>query len=497
MGRPKKTGNDMSTWRVGELRTEIQRLGLPSPGSWIKKAGLVRLIKETKKQQQAVEPSEPVPNSSERPSTTTRGSSAGSEAAAATPESSSDASEYRPRQNNDRLTQMEDNLNNLASKLGTLTEAMAAFVGSGSQTLPTIAAPSGASLQRIAAQGIPRDVIGLGNTGVTTASFWERDAQHHGESCSTTNSSSSTTTSAASSRQALMGKGVASHNVPRVALVSPQLRNDILSGKDINLARLLIPDSEGFHQREIVISGGEAIPVRQRTDPRLLKNLNLSEFIKSFTIYKDVMVEGYPHRADELTIYLNEIIDMANDYGGTTFYQYHKHFSARAAALLLNHNTKVDWSIRDNDLYCKLFAGRRANSCSLCSSMAHATDFCPLSVYSAKQSQPLKRPYEEGHSGYKSSTSSTHRSKRQKYDTMGNGQEICIHFNTKGCSRGPSCPYAHACLACKSEHHSKSECVQAQNGRTQSSHTQATNPHQKTEPHKTNAPNKYGKSHKQ
>ena len=35
---------------------------------------------------------------------------------------------------------------------------------------------------------------------------------------------------------------------------------------------------------------------------------------------------------------------MASQFGGSTFYEYHKAFAARAAALLLNHGIKVDWA---------------------------------------------------------------------------------------------------------------------------------------------------------
>ena len=173
------------------------------------------------------------------------------------------------------------------------------------------------------------------------------------------------------------------------------------------------------------------------------------------------MVQAYPHRSDELAAYLSDIVDMATDYGGTMFYQYHKQFSARAAALLLNHSVKVDWSIKDNDLYCKVFAGRRANSCDLCSSIAHSTEFCPLNLHQPKN-QFLKRPITERS---RSMTTTAYQSKRVKYDLMPSGQEICNNFNTKGCSRGSNCLYAHACMLCKSEMHSRAECNQAQGNR--------------------------------
>ena len=70
---------------------------------------------------------------------------------------------------------------------------------------------------------------------------------------------------------------------------------------------------------------------------------------------------------------------MATDFGGSLFYEYHKLFSAKAATVLHNNGIKLDWSIRDTDLYCRLCAGRRVNACTLCSSVvAHSTGMCPL-----------------------------------------------------------------------------------------------------------------------
>ena len=73
-------------------------------------------------------------------------------------------------------------------------------------------------------------------------------------------------------------------------------------------------------------------------------------------------------------------MEMATQFGGTRFYDYHKAFSAKAAALLQQHHVKVDWSIRDNNLYCTIFAGMKANNCGLCSSITHSTEFCPMLV---------------------------------------------------------------------------------------------------------------------
>ena len=486
MGRPRTraTEADMSTWSVAQLKEEIKRIGLPTPTTWIKKSGLIRLIKETRKTTRPATRSE-TPRSAERQLERPTGGC----------DYTTDlAGETTPEE---RLMKMEASIQHLTANLGTLTEAMTLLVKQGSDVqTPPVASTSSASTASfsigsdVMAMGSARNLASVrsqeipqtssrgipGNAACATTSFRERDVPFEdnggrglqGLQRPQQHVRFEAAQTATSPKEALLGKGVASHNVPRVALVSPRLRNDILSGKDVNLARLLIPDTEEYNQREIVISGGEAIPVKPRTDQRLLKNLSLSEFIKAFSLYKDVMIEGYPHRADELAMYMNEIVDMATDFGGTTFYQYHKQFSARASALLLSHHIKIDWSIRDNDLYCKLFAGRRANSCALCSSMAHSTGFCPLSLYPARN-QAVKRTWEGDFSGRAYS-----KAKKPKPEILSNGQEICNNFNTKGCSRGESCFFAHVCMLCKSEHHTKVECVRKQGSRPYVPHTQSS-----------------------
>ena len=46
---------------------------------------------------------------------------------------------------------------------------------------------------------------------------------------------------------------------------------------------------------------------------------------------------------------------MASRYGGEGFYEYHRMFSAEAAAHLRYANRKVDWSVRNNKLFTTIF----------------------------------------------------------------------------------------------------------------------------------------------
>ena len=51
----------------------------------------------------------------------------------------------------------------------------------------------------------------------------------------------------------------------------------------------------------------------------------------------------WPKVMDVLEV-LFDVIDMATWYGGTAFYEYHKEFSARAAAYRKHHNIPIDLS---------------------------------------------------------------------------------------------------------------------------------------------------------
>ena len=153
----------------------------------------------------------------------------------------------------------------------------------------------------------------------------------------------------------------------------------ILAGKDIHLALLLIPSNESTTEhRRVDFDGIENI--MKPGDPRLSKTLTLGEFIIAFGKYKNMICEVMPHPRRELDQYERNVVEMANSYGGTRFYDYHKTFSAKAAALLHQRQVKVDWSIRDNGLFCPMFAGIDINVCGLCASINHASDICPILV---------------------------------------------------------------------------------------------------------------------
>ncbi|CAC5426343.1 unnamed protein product [Mytilus coruscus] len=103
------------------------------------------------------------------------------------------------------------------------------------------------------------------------------------------------------------------------------------------------------------------------------------------------MCTTFPHRRSELDLYERDLVDMATRYPGKGFYEYHKRFSADAAAHLRHNKIPVDWSIRNNSLFCNIFANIKPNTCSICSSSFHSSSYCNQSNNSNRNTTGLYR----------------------------------------------------------------------------------------------------------
>ena len=90
----------------------------------------------------------------------------------------------------------------------------------------------------------------------------------------------------------------------------------------------------------------------------------------------------------ELDLYERDIMDMASRYPAKGFYEYHKSFSAEAAAHLKYAYLKVDSYVRNNKLVSSIFINSRAANCFMCNSSLHLTWFCPKQL-----EKDLIRPY--------------------------------------------------------------------------------------------------------
>ncbi|CAC5420044.1 unnamed protein product [Mytilus coruscus] len=96
------------------------------------------------------------------------------------------------------------------------------------------------------------------------------------------------------------------------------------------------------------------------------------------------MCSAFPHRRSEPDTYERDIVDMAIRYPGNGFYEYHKLFSLDSAAHLRYNNMAVDWSIRNNTLFCNIFTNIRPNTCNVCGSNFHTSGFCSLMQKSSR-----------------------------------------------------------------------------------------------------------------
>ena len=149
--------------------------------------------------------------------------------------------------------------------------------------------------------------------------------------------------------------GYAAESLPFMDAVQPSLKKQILEGKDINLASLLIPYYTGLHADLSVIT-------KERPVMRLNQILTLAQFIQAFGIYKNIICKVYPIRRSELDLYERDILDMATRYPGNGFYDYHKMFSTQAAAHLSYSGKKIDWSVRNKTLFCSIFTNGMART---------------------------------------------------------------------------------------------------------------------------------------
>ncbi|CAC5404485.1 unnamed protein product [Mytilus coruscus] len=86
---------------------------------------------------------------------------------------------------------------------------------------------------------------------------------------------------------------------------------------------------------------------------------------------------------------------MATKFKGNIFYEYHKAFAKKVAAIKFTKGLTVDWSIRDEKLYSSVCLGRAINTCGVCGSSLHSTVMCYLSDTSQGKnyhSQPKRIP---------------------------------------------------------------------------------------------------------
>ncbi|VDI12503.1 Hypothetical predicted protein [Mytilus galloprovincialis] len=235
---------------------------------------------------------------------------------------------------------------------------------------------------------------------------------------------------------------------PHMQTVSQTQRQNIKEGKYINLVSLLIPVNENQSDTQQIEADGSILLLKPK-DHRLQRDLSIHEYIEAFNIYKNIVCE-FEDRRVELDMFLQDIIEMATKFKGNLFYEYHKAFAKKVAAIKLTKGLTVDWSIRDEKLYSSVCLGRAINTCGVCGSSLHSTEMCNLHVSDTSQgkhnySQQKRNP-------------TTPYSKPQSADIDPYGRpklfhkwkEICNYYLAGNCYRGSACRYAHVDMNIKS-----------------------------------------------
>ena len=181
-------------------------------------------------------------------------------------------------------------------------------------------------------------------------------------------------------------RGFTSEHLPEVEVMPTAVRAAILEGKDVNLATLLMPNFDLGEYSRYSESDRAQFLRPLSSDPRLNRNLTLAEFISAFNKYRNIMCEVWDRR-QELDAYEAMVVGIASHIEGTSFYEYHKAFAARAAALIVQHNVKIDWAVRDNGMFCSLFVGQTTQR--YVRYVADLSNFCPILASGKPQAQSV------------------------------------------------------------------------------------------------------------
>ena len=248
--------------------------------------------------------------------------------------------------------------------------------------------------------------------------------------------------------------GISANLLSTVDVVSDSIKTQILNGRDINLASLLIPNYD-------------LDKLNAQSDPRLKRRLTIEQFRIAFGKYRRIMVQAWPHRQQELEDYENDIAKIHAFYGDR-FYDYHLAFSSKAAEAV-KMRIPIDWSKRDTEQFQLILGGTRARQCQHCSSTLHESEFCPN--YNVESEKMTRNRFT--FVGNQQRTLNTVNAYQQRLPTnrqeaqadlhgrkiyFHQGQEICNNFNsTQGCSRR-TCSRSHICAVCNNLNHTKITC---------------------------------------
>lgn len=229
---------------------------------------------------------------------------------------------------------------------------------------------------------------------------------------------------------------------PHIRSVTSTQRQNIIEGKYINLASLLVSPDSTPEYKQVNIDG--TVVFAKPKDLRLQRNLNIQEFIEAFTVYKNIVCET-SDRMREFDMYLQDIIDMSVKYKGCAFYEYHKAFANKVAIIKQTKGLIVDWSVRDEKLYSSICTGYQVNICDFCKSPLHISAMCPnIHTPTNNTRTPMQQKSLPEHSSHGNQDTYT----KQNVDSYGRqklfyrGREVCNNFLAGSCRRN-DCVRAH------------------------------------------------------
>ncbi|KAL2081723.1 hypothetical protein ACEWY4_023576 [Coilia grayii] len=211
--------------------------------------------------------------------------------------------------------------------------------------------------------------------------------------------------------------------------VSPSLRQQILSGTDVDLSSLLSVFSEPNVSRDVDCG---PLTLTLKTTGPASRILSFPEFALAFSRYTEVVCSIFPHRRRELNNYFNIIAGLAVSYGGTHFYTYHRLLSAKCAARVGLWNQCPYWGVLDLELHNCVFLGCRPVVCAICCCPDHSSSHCPFVEGNSNNHKTAAAKSSSSVPRLPQSAGSVDQSTFPR-------QQVCFRFNnSKGISAMPS-----------------------------------------------------------
>ncbi|CAC5385360.1 unnamed protein product [Mytilus coruscus] len=185
------------------------------------------------------------------------------------------------------------------------------------------------------------------------------------------------------------------------------------------------------------------VELSSKKDVRLDHNLSIEEFNRAVRKYRNIMGKAYLRKKVELEQYEADIIEVSQNYG-PCFYTYHKMFSDKAAAAIVEHNIVINWLKVYDKLLNLVTHNFQSRACAHCGEFDHTSKFCEK----AKHGIPTLS---------QGATHIRNTDKRGRPVSNIARAELCNNYNYSTCYRR-ECKFMHACSQCGSSGHGMKTC---------------------------------------